>query len=305
MNLERLSEFLAVAKHGSIKKAALELGISNATLSARLIRFEEHLGTPLFIRKANAMLLTPAGEQLLPSAEEILFSYHKLSGEMHAIQEHAYHQLRIAISGATLPLNLGPFLDQLNISYPGIHIEILDDSHYGIAEGLQSGAVDIYFAPVLPDFAPKGIAKVPVSASGQYVILPRSHRLADRTMVSIRELDGERFILYPRTAEPANRDFQLRNLQDSGIRYTVYDSDTAAVFYKLLVPVGKGILLRPMPMMNVPPNAVCLPVTDLPHQATTCFFYDKANPKEDVLAFAKDFPKFSKEVSGREHRTAL
>ena len=124
-------------------------------------------------------------------------------------------------------------------------------------------------------------------------------------MVSIRDLDGEQFILYPRTAEPANRDFQLRNLKDSGIRYTVYDSDTASVFYKLLVPVGKGILLRPMPMMDVPPNAVCLPVTGLPHQATTCFFYDKANPKEDVLAFARDFPRFAKEVSGREHRKAL
>lgn len=305
MDFERLAEFALVAQYGSIKKAALELGISSATLSARLIRFEKHLGTPLFIRKADTMVLTSAGEQLLPSAAEILSSYHKLSDEMHTIQEHAYHQLRIAISGSTLPLNLGPFLDQLNISYPGIYIEILDDSHYGIVDGLQSGAVDIYFAPVLADFAPKGIAKVPVSTSSQYIILPRSHRLADRTMVSIRELDGEQFILYPRTAEPANRDFQLRNLQDSGIRYTVYDSDTASVFYKLLVPVGKGILLRPMPMMDVPPNAVCLPVTDLPHQATTCFFYDKANPKEDVLAFARDFPKFSKEVSRREHRKTV
>lgn len=305
MDFDRLAEFLVIAKCGSIKKAALELGISGATLSARLIRFEEHLGTPLFTRKADALLLTPAGEQLLPSAAEILSSFQKLSGEMHAVHEHAYHQLRIAISGSTLPLNLGPFLDQLNLSYPGIHLEIMDDSHYGIVDGLQSGAVDIYFAPVMEDFAPKGLVKVPVSTSNQYVILPRRHRLADRTMVSIRELDGEQFILYPRTAEPANRDFQLRNLKDSGIRYTLYDSDTASVFYKLLVPVGKGVLLRAMPMMDIPPNAVCLPVTDLPHQATTCFFYDKVNPKEDVLAFARDFPKFAKEVSGREHRKAL
>lgn len=305
MDFERLFEFLAIAKHASIKKAALELGISSATLSARLIRFEEHLGTPLFIRKSDAMLLTSAGEQLLPSAGEILSSFQKLSNEMHAVQEHAYHGLRIAISGSTLPLNLGPFLDQLNLSYPDIHLEILDDSRYGILDGLQSGAVDIYFAPVMDDFAPKGLVKVPVSTSNQYIILPRSHRLADRTMVSIRELDGEQFILYPRTAEPANRNFQLRNLQDSGIRYRVYDSDTASVFYKLLVPVGKGILLRPMPMMDIPPNAVCLPITDLPHRATTCFFYDKVNPKDDVLAFARDFPKFAKEVSRREHRKAL
>lgn len=305
MDFERLSEFLAIAKHASIKKAAPELGISGATLSARLIRFEDHLGTQLFLRKADTMVLTSAGEQLLPSATEIIGSFQKLKRSMYSMEVHSYHQLRIAISGSTLPLNLGPFLDQLNLRYPGIHLEILDDSHYGIVDGLQSGAVDIYFAPVLADFAPKGLAKVPVSTAGQYIILPRSHRLADRTMISIRELDGEQFILYPKTAESANRNFQLRNLEDSGIRYSIYDSDTASVFYKLLVPVGKGILLRPTPMMNVPPNTVCLPVTDLPHQATTCFFYDKVNPNEDVQAFARDFPKFAKEMSRHEHRKAL
>lgn len=305
MDFDRLAEFVAIAKWGSIKKAALELGISSATLSARLIRFEDHLGTPLFTRSGNAMCLTAAGEQLLPSAIDIISDYQKLTTQMQTIHEHTYRRLRIAISGSTLPLNLGPFLDQINLSHPGIHLEIMDDSQYGIIDGLQSGAVDIYFAPVLSDFAPKGIEKVPVSTSAQYIILPRDHPLADRTMISIRELDGERFILYPHTAEPANRDFQLRNLEDSGIRYTVYDSNTSSVFYKLLVPVGKGILLRPMPMMDVPPNTVCLPVTDLPHMATTCFFYNKTNPNEDVLAFARDFPKFAKEVSGREHRKSL
>ena len=305
MDFERLAEFAAIAKYGSIKKAALELGISSATLSARMIRFEQHLGTPLFIRTADAMVLTAAGEQLLPSAAEILTNYRRLQAEMAAAHEHAYHQLRIAICGSNLPLNLGPFLDQLNLTYPGIQLEIMDDSRYGILDGLQSGAVDIYFAPVMDDFIHKGLAKVPVSTSNQYVILPRNHPAADRTMVSIRELDGEQFILYPRTAESSIRDFQLRNLKDSGIRYSVYDSDTSAVFNKLLVPVGKGILLRPMPMIDMPPNAVCIPVTDLPHRATTCFFFDKMNPTDDVLAFARDFPKFAQEVGKREHRKTV
>lgn len=305
MDFDRLSEFLAIANHGSIKKAALELGISSATLSARLIRFEEYLGTPLFERASDAMTLTPAGQQLLPSALEILANCRKIYREVHAAQEHSYHQLRIAITGSNLPLNLGPFLDHLNINNPGIRLEILDDTRYGIVDGLQSGAVDIYFAPVMEDFAPKGLAKQVVSTSTQFIIMPRSHRLADRTMVSIRELDREQFILYPHTAESAIRDFQIRNLQDAGIRYTLYDGDTATLFYKLLVPVGKGLLIRPTPMMDIPPNAVCLPVTDLPHPATMCFFYDKTNPRPDVLAFARDFPQFAKEVGKREHRKAL
>lgn len=305
MDFDRLAEFAAIAKHGSIKKAAQELGVSGAALSARLIGFEEHLGAQLFARTRDAMVLTPAGRQLLPSALEILDSCHKLQREIHAAQEHTYHQLRIAITGSNLPLYLGPFLDQLNINHPDIRIEILDDTHFGIMDGLQSGAVDIYFAPVMEDFAPKGLSRNFVSSSTAFVIMPRGHRLANRTMVSIRELDREQFILYPPTAESAIRDFQLRNLQDSGIHYTLYDGDTSTLFYKLLVPVGKGLLLRPTPMMDVPPNAACLPITGLPHPATMCFFFDKANPKADVQAFARDFPNFAKEVAKREYKQTI
>lgn len=305
MDFERLAEFVAISDCGSIKAAAQKLGLSSATLSARLIRFEEYLGTSLFERTGGEMVLSPAGQQLLPSALELLSNYNRIHREVHAAHEHSYNQLRIAITGSNLPLNLGPFLDRLNMNNPRIQIEIMDDTRYGIVDGIQSGAVDIYFAPVMADFVPKGLSKNLVSTSTQFVILPRNHRLAERTIVSIRELDREQFILYPKTAESAIRDFQLRNLKDSGIHYTVYDSDTATLFCKLLVPVGKGILLRPTPMMDIPPNAVCIPVTELPHPASMCFFYDKSNPRADVLAFANDFPKFAKEAGKHEHRKAL
>ena len=305
MDFERLVEFVSIAESGSIRKMAGRLGISSATLSARLIKFEEHLGTPLFIRGGDSLVLTPAGEQLLPSAREILSSYNKLRTEVISSGEHSYHQLRIAITGSNLPLNLGPFLDELNTNNPNISIEIMDDTRYGIVDGIQSGAVDIYFAPVMSDFAPQGLSKTMVSSSTQYVIMPKSHRLADRSMISIKELDGEQFVMYPKTAESAIRDFQIRNLKDSGIKYTLYDGETSTLFYKLLVPVGKGMLIRPTPMMDVPPNTVCIPLSGLAHTATMCFFYDKINPRPDVLAFAEDFPKFAKELTKREHNKAI
>lgn len=299
MDFERLQEFVVIAESGSIKKAATKLDVSSATLSARLLKFEEFLGNTLFVRSADTMTLTSAGEQLFFSAKEILSSVEKLSNRVSSSQKHSYHQLRIAISGSNLPLNLGPFLDELNINNPDIIIEIMDDSKYGIVDGIQSGAVDIYFAPVMEDFEPANLAKNIVSTPTQFIIIPRNHKLAEKTMVSLDDLDGESFILYPKTAESAIRDFQLKNLYSAGIKYTTYDGETSTLFYKLLVPVGKGLLLRPTPMMDFPPNTVCIPVTSLPHPAPMCFFYDKVNPRPDVLAFARDFTNFAKE--GRKH----
>lgn len=305
MNLDHLAEFAVIARLGSIKLAAEELEVSSATLSARLLRFEKFIGTPLFERGSNGMTLTKAGESLLPDAQEILRSYRQLKRDIRVTQEHSYRRLRIAITGTTLPLHLGPFLDQLNLNHPGMHLEILDDSRYSIPESLKSGEVDIYFAPVMDDFAAPGLAKVPIITPGQCVVLPKNHRLAGRDTVSIQELDREQFILYPTTAEPSIREFQLRNLHDSGIRFTTYDSDTAVVFYMLLVPIGKGILLRPTHIIDLPPNTVSMPVSDLPHPATLCYFYSKSNPNPDVQAFVRDYAKYIKEMSSREHRTDL
>lgn len=275
-----------------------------ATLSARLIRFEEHMGTPLFTRTGTAMVLTDAGRQMLPNATEILSQYRQLKHDMHRAQEHSYHKLRIAITGSSLPLHLGPFLDQLILKHPKMQLELLDDSRCGIVDGLTSGEVDLYFTPATIDPVPKSLTRHILGSPGEYILLPRSHPLADRSMISIRELDGECFILYPKTAESAIRDFQLNNLRDSGIHYSLYESDTSVLFSKLLVPIGKGILLYTH-VMDFPPNTVCIPVTDLPYHASICFYHHKNNSNPDVLAFVQDYLAYAKEASRYEHRQNL
>lgn len=166
-----------------------------------------------------------------------------------------------------VPLYLGPFLDELNLKYPDISLELLDDSRYSIEEGLRSGEVDIYFASVMRDFEIPGLTKTTVTASSQYLLLPRFHRLANRTTVSLRELDGECFIPYPRTRENCLRDFQFRNLEASGIS--------------------------------------CISVSDVPYPAAPCFFYDRASLNEEAEAFVRDYVIFAKEAHRREHRAAL
>lgn len=238
-----------------------------ATLSARLRGFEKELGMELFRRVAGGLALTEAGERLLPSAEEILASLRQLRGELKEAERHRYSRLRIGITGSGLPLYLGPFLDELNLKYPDISLELLDDSRYSIEEGLRSGEVDIYFASVMRDFEIPGLTKTTVTASSQYLLLPRFHRLANRTTVSLRELDGECFIPYPRTQENCLRDFQFRNLEASGIS--------------------------------------CISVSDVPYPAAPCFFYDRASLNEEAEAFVRDYVIFAKEAHRREHRAAL
>lgn len=107
------------------------------------------------------------------------------------------------------------------------------------------------------------------------------------------------FILAPNSEEPCVRNFQLTNLAAAGIAYRTYDSDTDAVYLGLLVPIGKGVLLVPSPVPNLPPNTVALTVRDLPHPATPCIFACRQSTNPDVHEFMTGFAALIREASQR------
>lgn len=73
MNLEYIETFLTIYKYGSISKASEHLYISQSSVSNRLMKLENHLGTKLIIREKGAqyITLTTAGNQFLLIAEQM------------------------------------------------------------------------------------------------------------------------------------------------------------------------------------------------------------------------------------------
>lgn len=321
MDFNRLQEFVMIANHGSFTKAAKELGISSATLGARFRTFEQSLGVALFEHRRSVsgqsasnisnnqnsgeLSLTKAGALFYKDAVKIVREFQTLKEELAYANEKTFSSLRIAISGSGLPFFLGPFLDIINAKYPQSQLDLIDDTSYSITEGLLSGQVDFYFASVLNQFKPAGIARFLISHTQPHILLPSSHRLASNMAVSMKNLNNERFILYPEMKEHCIRDFQLANLQAAEIHYSLYEHNTSASFYELLVPIQKGIILSPTPFLNIPPNSVSVPVNDIKYEAPSSLFYNPNNAKPEIKLFISAFTNFIKEETRHEHTKAL
>jgi LysR family transcriptional activator of nhaA len=71
LNYHHLRYFRAIAREGSLTKAARMLNISQSALSVQLGRLEESLGQPLFERKSKALSLTESGRIALEYSESI------------------------------------------------------------------------------------------------------------------------------------------------------------------------------------------------------------------------------------------
>src|SRR3954471_19234601 len=72
MTLNQLRAFLAAVRTGSFTAAATELAVAQASVSELIRRMEDELGLPLFGRGARHLVVTPAGSELLPYAEQAI-----------------------------------------------------------------------------------------------------------------------------------------------------------------------------------------------------------------------------------------
>src|SRR5262245_11684816 len=72
MTLHQLRIFLAVAQASTLTRASKQLGLAQPSLSKQLASLEDSVGTRLFDRGHNRMVLTDAGRLLLHHAQNVL-----------------------------------------------------------------------------------------------------------------------------------------------------------------------------------------------------------------------------------------
>src|SRR5690606_33611517 len=93
ITLKQLSTFDAAARHQSVSKAALEMGLSQPAVTLILQEFERTLGLSLFSREQRRFLLNANGRYVQAEVRNILRMAHTLE--------------EISISGIQGTLNIG------------------------------------------------------------------------------------------------------------------------------------------------------------------------------------------------------
>lgn len=294
MDISRLEEFSVLAAHGSFRGAAAALGISPALLSNHISLLEKRLGAKLLERSSHSVSLTEAGRRFLLDARDIEREYSQLVSGIESISESSGRGIRIGFSGFIIPSKLGPYLDTVNLQYPNIRLELFGDRVHSIARSVAQGELDLFFTYAREDLDFPDIEKEVVYSTKVLALVPLHHHLAHKSSLSIADLDGERFVLYPRGADSSYHEAERAILDRSGISYSVYEGHACPTAHYIMVPVGKGLALCPSNMRSmIPPNTIALPVIDPNFEISMYMFYRRDNPNPYVSEFLDDFRLFS------------
>ncbi|MCR9134503.1 MAG: LysR family transcriptional regulator [Alphaproteobacteria bacterium] len=124
MDWKSLPAFLAVARGGSLRAAAEQVGGTHATLRRQIEALEARLGVQLFRRGADGLRLTAAGRTLLPQALEAETALLKGFNAVQGLDREATGRIRLSADPMTAHYLLAPVLADFAALYPEIDIDL-------------------------------------------------------------------------------------------------------------------------------------------------------------------------------------
>lgn len=142
LNYHHLRYFWAIAREGSLTRAAEQLHVSQSALSIQLRQLEERLGQPLFERTGRRLELTEAGQIALDHAESIFRTGEELLSTLAGRMSASRQRFRVG-SAATLSRNFQlEFLRPL-LSRDDVELSIKSGSPRDLEAQLSAHLLDV------------------------------------------------------------------------------------------------------------------------------------------------------------------
>lgn len=182
-SLEALQVLLAVDRAGSLRAAAVEVGVSQQAVSARMRSIEAQVGVPLLSRSPRGSQLNQAGVLCAQWAFRVLEAAAELDAGITSLRTDRRSHLRVAAS-QTIAEHLMPgWLVALQARRPrgsglGPEIELTATNSEAVVELVLSGAADVGF--VEGPGVPRGLRSRVVAQDRLAVVVPPTHRWARR-----------------------------------------------------------------------------------------------------------------------------
>lgn len=123
MDWDNLRFFIALARKGTLSRAAEQLGVTHVTVSRRIDKLEALLNETLFNRLQSGYTLTAVGEQLLPEAEAVEQAFIDFQHQVASKSEAPSGELHLSLP-EPCAIDLSPALCAFMQAYPEISLRV-------------------------------------------------------------------------------------------------------------------------------------------------------------------------------------
>ncbi len=192
MELRQLRYFIKVAEHGSMGRAAADLGVVTSALSQQISRLEGELAARLLTRTATGVTPTDAGIAFLRQAQLAL--RHADSAAHAARQARLTGHVSVGMAATTASVLAMPFLRAMRERYPDVRVHLVEALSGHLSSMLNSRRLDL--AVLFRSEAAQRWSVLPLIDERLFLIAkPGMKGLPAAGPVRLRDLAGLSFVL--------------------------------------------------------------------------------------------------------------
>lgn len=170
--------FDAVARRGSVRKAAETLHLTAAAVHQQIVNLELQVGTPLFDRLPKGMQLTAAGEIVLGAVRRMQRDYDQALAQVEGLRTLRRGQVNLGVPHASAESLLPAVVREVIGRHPGIRFDVRTGNGETLLRWLAGGEVDLAFC--LQRVPPPGVAQVRAWPQRLGAVVAPGHPLAAR-----------------------------------------------------------------------------------------------------------------------------
>lgn len=180
----------AVARYGSIRKAAEHLNVASTALNRKILELEQEIGTPLFERLPRGVRLTSAGEVLLVAIRRSMVEMRSATSQIEQLRGLVRGTVRIACAQSVTSDLVPHAIAGYQEKHPGVHFHLSSGVTSAMIASLLRDDVDLVLAhDPPPSDALQIVAEVPQPLC---VMMRPDHPLAGRSSLRLAELQAYR-----------------------------------------------------------------------------------------------------------------
>lgn len=245
MKLQQLRYVLEVAHNNlNVSDTAQRLYTSQPGISKQIRLLEEELGVEIFTRNGkNLSKVTPAGEQVLQLAQEMLERAENIKKIAQEYSNKDKGALSIATTHTQARYMLPPVIEQFMQRYPEVSLHLNQGTPMQIAEMAASGNADFAIATEAMEHFQE-LLMMPCYRWNRCILVPKNHPLAKVKKPSIAQLCEYPLVTYVfgfTGRSKLDEAFQAEG-KTPKVAFTAADADVIKTYVRL--GVGVGILAR-------------------------------------------------------------
>ena len=231
MELRQLKYFVRLAETLNFSEASRELFITQSTLSQQILNLERELDQQLFLRNSHEVVLTEAGQMLLPMARETLHAAEGCVLRLQELKQMLTGELNIGVTFSFSSIMAETMVNFLR-QYPQVRLNVSYASMEELIERLGRHELDIVLA-FKPTEKNDHIESRVLFNNRLAAIVNEHHPLARKKRVTLAQLERHCFAL------PA-KGLQARNVFDKVLEQTNFhynikaESSNVGLLFKLV-----------------------------------------------------------------------